>query len=116
MDGRHYWERGRCSRQAARDRWSAPIACSANRAQGATKAASAEWNGPASAPTPNTKGSRVLGGNCERAERPIPKGEGKAEILVEMRGIGRMVDLMMGGTLQEAPSDPGEGDHMCIAR
>ena len=51
-----------------------------------------------------------LGGDRERAERPVPEGERKAEVLVEMSGIGGVMQLVMGGTMQDATGDSGEGD------
>ena len=45
-----------------------------------------------------------LGRDRKRAERPVPEGERKAEVLVEMCGIDGVMQLVMGRTLQ----DPAE--------
>ena len=51
-----------------------------------------------------------LAGNCERAERPVPNGKRKAEVLVEMSGVDGVMKLVMGGTLQDPAGDSGERD------
>ena len=56
-----------------------------------------------------------LGGYGERAERPVPDGERKAEVLVEMDGIGGVMQLVMRRALQDAAGDAGERDpHMAV--
>ena len=60
-------------------------------------------------------GFASLGRDRERAERPVPEGERKAEVLVEMGGIGGVMQLVMGRTLQDPAGDAGERDpHVAV--
>ena len=46
-------------------------------------------------------------GDVERAERPVPDRQREAEILVEMPGVDRVMDLVMRGTLEQPPGKAG---------
>ena len=56
-----------------------------------------------------------LGRDDERAEHPVPEGESKAEVLVEMSGVGRVMELVVSRALQDPAGDSGERDpHMAV--
>ena len=57
-----------------------------------------------------------LGGNCERAERPVPEGKGKAEVLVEMSGVGGVMELVVGGLCRIRPAMPVNAIHILLCR
>src|SRR5437763_7838115 len=55
--------------------------------------------------------------DIQRAERPIPYRQREAEVLVEMLGIGGMVDLMVRRALEQFPRQPlGRNPEMAVAQ